>query len=99
MFVPAADLKPIFDQLADCKACSLQLVELQKEHGLLQQRATAAEKALKGGGFLQRLRRGAKHSLCGSVAGAGGTAIGVKTRNPGVGGGLALATFGMCELL
>ena len=75
--VPQADLKPLFDQLENCRACEEQLTAAQRH--LNDERAKvsaltierdAAVKAARGGGFWSRIRTGAKWLLIGGALGA-----------------------------
>ncbi len=65
--IPQSDLKPIFDAIEDCRACSAQLdaarADLRDEHDKIAALTTqrdAAVQAAKGGGFWKRVKRGAK---------------------------------------
>ena len=71
VYFPPEDVKPLFDSLADGKACGLKLDACQKESDLLTQRAKAAEKAMKGGGFWNRLKSNSKFLFYGAVGTAG----------------------------
>lgn len=75
IYFPAADVKPLFDHLVDCKANELKLGECQAEIPLLTKRAEAAEKAMKGGGFFKRLKSNGKWFLLGAAAGGATAAI------------------------
>ena len=75
--VPQADLKPLFDQLENCRACQEQLAAAQQD--LSDERARvsalmverdAAMKAARGGGFWSRFRSGAKWFMIGGALGA-----------------------------
>lgn len=74
VYFPPEDVKPLFDKLADGKACELKLGECQKEIPLLEQRASAAEKAMKGGGFWRRLKSNSKWFVIGGITGAAAVA-------------------------
>jgi hypothetical protein len=75
--IPAADLKPLFDYVQDCRACQAQLAaarqdtadNAQKIAALTRER-DAAITAAKGGGFWRRLRRNALWFVVGAGAGA-----------------------------
>lgn len=75
--VPHADLQPLFDHLADCRACQERLATAQQD--LNDERAKvsalmierdAAVKAARGGGFWSRLRSNAKWFAIGGAMGA-----------------------------
>ena len=75
--IPAADLKPLFDFVQDCRACQAQLAAARADVKDEQDRAQAlarerdaAIKAAKGGGFWQRLKRNALWFAVGAAAGA-----------------------------
>lgn len=74
LYFPEADVKPLFDHLADCKANELKLAECKTENSLLTTRAEFAEKAMKGGGFWSRLKSNGKWFIIGGVAGAAAVA-------------------------
>lgn len=74
--VPEADLKPLYDYLQDCRACTAKLAAAQAD--LADERAKvaaltserdAATKAAKGGGFWVRVKRGAKWLAVGAALG------------------------------
>jgi hypothetical protein len=74
--VPQADLKPLYDYLQDCRACTAKLAAAQGD--LADERAKvaaltterdAATKAAKGGDFWVRLKRGAKWLAVGAALG------------------------------
>ena len=77
--IPQADLKPIYDDLQDCRACQAQLSaaqnDLADEHlkvtALTTQR-DAAVKAANGGRLWSRMRQAAKWLVIGAVIGAAG---------------------------
>ena len=71
VYFPPEDVKPLFDKLADAKACDLKLNECTKENGLLETRAKAAEKAMHGGGFWSKLKSNSKWFVIGGGAAAG----------------------------
>jgi hypothetical protein len=80
--VPQADLKPLYDDLQDCRANAIQIDAVKKdladEHArtaALRQERDSAIAAAKGGTFWMRLRRGAKWFVIGAAAGAAATAI------------------------
>lgn len=75
IYFPAADVKPLFDHLADCKANELKLGECQKEIPLLTKRAETAERAMKGGGFWKRFKANGKWFFIGAAAGGATAAI------------------------
>jgi hypothetical protein len=74
---PAADLKPLYDFAADCKACQAKLAAAQadladeklKSQALGRERDDAL-KAVKGGSVLRRIARAAKWFAIGAAAGA-----------------------------
>jgi len=75
--VPQSDLKPLFDQLQNCRACQEQLHVAQED--LSDERAKvsaltaerdAALKTARGGGFWSRFRTGAKWFVIGGALGA-----------------------------
>jgi septal ring factor EnvC (AmiA/AmiB activator) len=76
--VPAADLKPLFDFVQDCRACQARLDaahqdvqdEQRKNQALLKER-DAAVKAARGGGFWTRAKRAAKWLAVGFAVGYG----------------------------
>jgi len=75
--IPAADLKPLYDFVQDCRACQAQLAaaklnaadDAAKIAALTRER-DAAIKAAKGGGVWLRLRRNALWFIVGAGAGA-----------------------------
>jgi len=76
--LPAADLKPLFDFVQDCRACQAQLAAARADLRDQQTRSTAltaerdaALRAAKGGGFWLRVKRNAKWFTLGAAAGAG----------------------------
>ncbi len=82
LHIPQADLKPLYDQLEDCRACQANLSAAQSD--LADERikltATAAERdaalqSAKGGAFWPRLKRNAKWFALGAAAGAIATII------------------------
>ena len=109
----AVNSKSLRDYMLDCDASGAELGSCRKtvsnlttqldaerlDHQATQKELKAAQAAMKGGNFWARVRRGARHSLCGSVAGASGAALGIKSQNPTLAAGVALAAFGACELL
>jgi hypothetical protein len=74
---PAADLKPLYDFAADCKACQAKLGAAQadladekvKSQALGRERDDAL-RAAKGGSVLRRIARAAKWFAIGAAAGA-----------------------------
>ena len=74
---PAADLKPLYDFAADCKACQAKLGAAQadladekvKSQALSRERDDAL-RAAKGGSVLRRIARAAKWFAIGAAAGA-----------------------------
>ena len=75
--VPQADLKPLYDALADCRACALERDALKKDLADEQAKTTAllrernaAIAAARGGAFWSRLKRNAKWFAIGAVVGA-----------------------------
>jgi len=76
--LPAADLKPLFDFVQDCRACQAQLAAARADLRDQQTRSTAltaerdaALRAAKGGGFWLRVKRNTKWFTLGAAAGAG----------------------------
>ncbi len=75
--IPAADLKPLFDYVQDCRSCQAQLA-VAKQNATdnaakltaLTRERDAAVAAAKGGTFWQRLRRNALWFAVGAGAGA-----------------------------
>jgi hypothetical protein len=79
--VPQADLKPLYDALADCRACALERDALKKDLGDEQAKTTAllrerdaAVAAARGGAFWSRLKRSAKWFAIGAALGAASAA-------------------------
>jgi hypothetical protein len=80
--IPAADLKPLFDYVQDCRSCQAQLAAAKqnatdnaaKLTALTRERDAAVATA-KGGTFWQRLRRNALWFIIGAGAGAGAAAV------------------------
>lgn len=75
--IPQADLKPIFDAIEDCRACSAQLdaarADLRDDHVQLAALTTqrdAALQAARGGGFWKRVKRAGKWFAIGVGVGA-----------------------------
>ncbi|MBZ5700240.1 MAG: hypothetical protein LAN84_00175 [Acidobacteriia bacterium] len=75
--IPAADLKPLFDFAADCKACRERVMVLEQNKaddavkvGALVKERDAAVTAAKGGSKWQRIKRAAKWFAIGAAAGA-----------------------------
>jgi len=75
--VPQADLKPLYDALADCRACGLERDALKRDLADEQAKTTAllrerdaAITAARGGAFWSRLKRSAKWFAIGVVIGA-----------------------------
>jgi phage tail protein X len=75
--IPQADLRPLFDAFADCRACALERESLKMDLADEQAKTTAlirerdaAIAAARGGGFWSRLRRGAKWFAIGVALGA-----------------------------
>ena len=109
----AVNSKSLRDYMLDCDATGAELGSCRKtvsnltaqldaerlDHLATQKELKATQTALKGGSFWVRLRRGARHSLCGSAAGATGVALGMKNHTPTLAAGVALAAFGACEML
>lgn len=78
LLTPAADVPTLLQKLADGKKCGADLTACQsdlqdtdQQKQLLAQRAEAAEKAMKGGGFWARVQRNARWFALGGAAGAG----------------------------
>ncbi|HXX20808.1 MAG TPA: hypothetical protein VEJ46_15495 [Candidatus Acidoferrum sp.] len=74
--IPAADLKPLFDYVQDCRACQAELAAAQKNSAddaakiaALTRERDAAITAAKGGSFLRRLRRNALWFAIGAAGG------------------------------
>ncbi len=75
--IPAADLKPLYDYVQDCRACQAQLAAAKQDKAddeaqlsVLVSERDAAVAASKGGSFLRRLRRNALWFVVGAGAGA-----------------------------
>jgi hypothetical protein len=80
--LPQADLKPLYDDLQDCRANAIQydaerkdLADEQERTAALTHERDAAITAAKGGTFWVRLRRGAKWFAIGAAAGAAAAAL------------------------
>jgi len=74
--IPAADLKPLFDYVQDCRACQAQLAAAQKNSAddaakiaALTRERDAAVTASKGGSFFRQLRRNALWFAIGAAGG------------------------------
>jgi len=74
--IPAADLKPLFDYVQDCRACQAQLAAAQKNSAddaakisALTRERDAAVTASKGGTFWRQLRRNALWFAIGAAGG------------------------------
>lgn len=79
--IPAADLKPLYDFVQDCRACQARLAVAQQNAAddaakisALTRERDAAVSAAKGGGFWLRLKRNAKWFALGAGVGAAGYA-------------------------
>jgi hypothetical protein len=79
--IPQSDLKPLYDSLQDCRACSLErdatkknLADEQSRVAALTRERDAAVAAAHGGTFLSRLKHATKWFVIGVVAGAATTA-------------------------
>jgi len=79
--IPAADLKPLYDFVLDCRACQAQLsaaradlADEQARSAALARERNAAVTAAKGGSLWRRLQRNAKWLGIGIVLGAVGNA-------------------------
>jgi hypothetical protein len=75
--IPAADLKPLYDYVQDCRACQLQLSSAKQDAAdnaaklaALTRERDAAIQAAKGGRFWLRVRRNALWFVLGVSAGA-----------------------------
>lgn len=75
--IPAADLKPLYDYVQDCRACQAQLANAKQNAAddaaklsALTRERDAALTAAKGGTFWRRLRRNALWLVVGAGAGA-----------------------------
>ena len=75
--IPAADLKPLFDYIQDCRACQAQLTAAQSNlrdeqtrSASLTRERDAAITAAKGGSFWRRIARNARWLGIGAAAGA-----------------------------
>jgi len=75
--IPAADLKPLYDYILDCKACQAKLTAAQADladekskTATLTKSRDEAVKAAKGGSVLQRSARALKWFALGAAAGA-----------------------------
>lgn len=80
--IPAADLKPLFDYIQDCRSCQAQLAatradlsDEQARSAALTRERDAAINAAKGGSFWQRLKRNAKWLAIGAATGVALTRI------------------------
>jgi hypothetical protein len=80
--IPQPDLKPLYDDLEDCRANALEtaaakkdLADEQLRAAALQHERDAARAAARGGTFWHRLRQEAKWFAIGIVAGAAVTAV------------------------
>ena len=80
--VPQPDLKPLYDELQDCRANAVQmdankkdLADEQARSAALTKEKDAAVAAARGGTFWVRLKRGAKWFAIGAAAGAAAAAI------------------------
>ena len=78
--IPAADLKPLYDYIQDCRVCQAQLssarADLQDEKArsaALARERDAAVTAAKGGSFWRQLKRNAKWLAIGVAIGAAAT--------------------------
>jgi hypothetical protein len=76
--IPAADLKPLYDFVQDCRACQLRLAAAKQDASdnalkitALTRERDAAVTAAKGGSFWLRLRRNAHWLAIGAAASAG----------------------------
>ena len=76
MRVPAADLKPLFDFVQDCRACQAKLTTAQQDlkdeqakNAALAAERDAAVKAAKGGSLWRRTARAAKWLAVGFAVG------------------------------
>ncbi|MFZ0908865.1 MAG: hypothetical protein WAN24_05275 [Candidatus Acidiferrales bacterium] len=74
--IPAADLKPLYDFVQDCRTCKAQLSaanaslkDEQARSAALARERDAAVTAAKGGSFWRRLKRNAKWLTIGAAAG------------------------------
>jgi hypothetical protein len=79
--IPAADLKPLYDYVQDCRSCQAQLAAAQQNRTddatkltAMTRERDAAVTAAKGGSFWRRLRRNVEWFALGAVAGAAGSA-------------------------
>ena len=80
--IPAADLKPLYDYVQDCRACQAQLVaakqnqtdDAAKLQAMTRER-DAAITAAKGGTFWRRLRRNAEWFAIGAATAAAGAVV------------------------
>jgi hypothetical protein len=75
--IPAADLKPLFDYVQDCRSCQAQLAAAKQDATdnaakltALTRERDAAVATAKGGTFWQRLHRNALWFVVGAGAGA-----------------------------
>lgn len=80
--IPQPDLKPLYDELQDCRAASLQSAVAQKDladekvrSSALAKERDAAVAAAHGGSFWVRLKREAKWFAIGIAVGAAATAV------------------------
>jgi chemotaxis protein histidine kinase CheA len=87
--IPQQDLKPLYNELEDCRACQASLAAVQSDltDERTQLAATAAErdaalKSAKGGSFWTRLKRGAKWFAIGAATGTALGAIATHAAHP-----------------
>jgi hypothetical protein len=88
--IPAADLKPLYDYVQDCRACQAQLAAAKQDHvddeaklAAMTRERDAAITAKKGGSFWRRLRSNAAWFAVGAAtATAAGTAIAIGATHP-----------------
>ena len=80
--IPAADLKPLYDYVQDCRSCQAQLAAAQQNRTddaakltAMTRERDAAVTAAKGGSFWRRFRRNVEWFALGAAAGAAGSAV------------------------
>ena len=84
--IPAADLKPLYDYVQDCRACQAQLVAAKQNHAddtaklqAMTRERDAAITAAKGGTFWRRFCRNAEWFAIGAATGAAAAAVATQT--------------------
>lgn len=80
-----------------CAENSVNLGICQHDLGLVTKDRDNYKNLSGGGGFLQRLKSGKNHALCGALGGGGGIKAGEKS--PAAGAIVGIGLFGVCELI